>query len=193
MRILRAAGEDEVVTTFLRGELTSERFGKRLRALLAEDRRDETVLDDPGAAAYRRDLLGRHRGYGRDKGLFGGFPTAVSWQLAMFGREELLGIRYINWDWWLEVSDGSRSPVAAAERIRRGLVPGVDAATHEPWAREAAAAPPLIVATTPAREQFVVVEGHARLTAYALYPEHLPAELPVFLGESEAFVHWGEY
>jgi hypothetical protein len=36
----------------------------------------------------------------------------------------------------------------------------------------------------------VAVEGHVRLTAYALFPEYLPEELPAYLGTSEAIVDW---
>ena len=39
----------------------------------------------------------------------------------------------------------------------------------------------------------VLLEGHARLTAYALAPEYVPAELPVLLGTSPGFLRWGCY
>jgi hypothetical protein len=35
-----------------------------------------------------------------------------------------------------------------------------------------------------------VLEGHARLTAYALRPEALPAELEVLLGRSPGIAEW---
>ena len=48
--------------------------------------------------------------------------------------DEVLAIRYINWDWWLRISDGTRRPVDAAARIRRGEVAGITAEEHEPIA-----------------------------------------------------------
>lgn len=37
----------------------------------------------------------------------------------------------------------------------------------------------------------MVLEGHLRLTAYALAPECLPEELPVILGTSPSLPSWG--
>jgi hypothetical protein len=38
-----------------------------------------------------------------------------------------------------------------------------------------------------------VLEGHVRLTAYALFPEVLPDELPVFVGTSDDVHRWSEF
>ena len=43
------------------------------------------------------------------------------------------------------------------------------------------------------REGALVLEGHARLTAYAMRPEALPSELEVLLGCSPEMGHWGLY
>ena len=87
MRVLRPIGEDEMVATFLRAELGSERYGAKLRELLARDGRDETVLRDPDLASigdneYRLGLLEEHRAYGRREGLFLGFPSL--WNVVAF-------------------------------------------------------------------------------------------------------------
>src|SRR5919197_1068780 len=39
----------------------------------------------------------------------------------------------------------------------------------------------------------VVLEGHVRLTSYALWPEYLPEELEILLGVSESAPSWGCY
>jgi predicted nuclease of predicted toxin-antitoxin system len=39
----------------------------------------------------------------------------------------------------------------------------------------------------------MVLEGHARLTAYALAPDALPAELPALVGVSPDVARWGCY
>src|SRR5438034_6949345 len=134
MRIVRTASEAEVVATFLRGELESPRWGEGLRALLAEDGLDASVLDDPAADAYRAELLDRHRDWLRRRGLFEGLPERIEWTRAALAPAEVLAIRFIRWDWWLEISGGSRSPVEAAARIGRGEIPGVTAEEHEPVA-----------------------------------------------------------
>ena len=48
-------------------------------------------------------------------GLFAGFPDDVEWELVTLTRDELLAILYINWDWWLKVSRGTRLATVAAD------------------------------------------------------------------------------
>jgi hypothetical protein len=196
VRIVRPASEAEVVATFLRGELESPRWGEGLRALLAEDGLDASVLDDPAADSYRAGLLDRHRGWLRRRGLFDGLPERIEWARAALSPAEVLAIRFIRWDWWLEISGGSRSPVEAAARIRRGEIPGVTAKKHEPVAARLRSPPPpaeLIAVGPPSREPLVLLEGHVRLTAYALYPECLPAELELYVGTAPDIDRWSEF
>ena len=196
MRLLHPVGEDEVVATFLRGELDSERYGEKLRRLLARDGRALDVLERPKVAdhdenAYRRALLEEHRAYVSREGLFLGFPEHVDWHRAALTADEVLEVRYINWDWWLRVSDGTRSAREAARRIRAGEVAGVTAEEHAPVI--AAPHAELIAAATPALSPLVLVEGHVRLTAYALFPERLPDELEILLGVSDGMAGWCQF
>lgn len=39
----------------------------------------------------------------------------------------------------------------------------------------------------------MLVDGHARLTAYALFPERLPTELEILLGVSEEMAGWCQF
>ena len=183
-----------MVATFLRGELDSERYGVKLRRLLARDERSEDVLRAPDLASaadnrYRRALLEEHRAFGSREGLFGGFPREVAWHRAVLSHEEVLEIIYINWDWWLRLTEGSRRPVDAGRRIRAGEVPGVTATEHE----VVSTAQPLIVVTTPALSRLVLLEGHMRLTALALFPDRIPDELEVLLGISDEMDAWSEF
>ena len=201
MRGVGPVSEAEVVATFLRAELESPRYREPLVALLERDRRKVAVvvrpnLEDAEENAYREMLLDGYRGWLRREGLFDGFPEGVEWSRVLLTREEVLSILYIDWDWWLTISAGTRRPVDAAERIRRGLVPGVSAEGHEPIAARFAGndpPPELIVATNAARTKLVLVEGHVRLTAYALFPHYLPDELEVLLGSSEEIDRWSEF
>lgn len=52
--------------------------------------------------------------------------------------------------------------------------------------------PPMIIVTADDRK-CVVLEGHARLTAYALVPEALTPEVTVLVGSSPAIARWGLY
>jgi hypothetical protein len=170
VRTLRAASEDEVVDAFVRGELESPRFGERTRAALEEH-------GTPAAA------LAAMRGWRRDEWLFRGWPEDVTWWRVAMTPPEVRQILYINWDWWLTVTGGTRRPEDAR----------VDAAWHEPIARAAASNAELIVVRRREGARIVCVEGHVRLTAYALFPQYLPRELELYLGESPEIARWGNY
>jgi hypothetical protein len=201
MHVLRTADEAEVVAAFLRAEIESERYRDTVRGLL--ERRGlpaELVtrpdLADREQAELRRELLAEYRAWGEGRGLFEGFPDDVEWRLVSMGADEVLSILYIDWDWWLRLTDGSRRPVDAAARIRAGLVPGSDAESHRPIAerlRSDRPPPELIAVTRPGPARIVLVEGHVRLTAYALHPDCLPDELELFVGVSDRIGEWSEY
>jgi hypothetical protein len=161
VRIIRTADEDEVAAAFVRAELDSPRF--------------------------REEVLAGRRGW-RMGGLFDGFPDDIEWFRAALTRDEVLAIRYIDWDWWLRISDGTRLPTVAAEHIRAAG----EAEENEPIAarlRDGTAHELIVVGPAP----HVLVEGHVRLTAYAVWPDYLPEELEVFLGESPRIEEWSNF
>jgi hypothetical protein len=198
MRLLRPISEDEVVAVFLRTEIESPRWREQIEEILARDGRDAAVirrpdLSDPAANTYRRHLLEGYRAYEQRDGLFGRFPRDVEWHRASLTPGELLDILFIDWDWWLTVSGGSRRPRDAARLIASGAIAGASGPGHEPIAvalRTDSPPPELIAVTTPAKSKLVLLEGHVRLTAYALYPEYLPAELEILLGVSDHMAEW---
>jgi hypothetical protein len=188
MRLLGRISEDEMITVFLRGELESERFGDKLRAMLGT-----RELDDVDEAC-RRALLEDHRAYESRDGLFGGFPRDVDWYRAELTRDEVLDILFIDWSWWLELSGGTRSAREAARRIRAGeltrLTAEVTPDEHEPYLTSPSE---LIAVTTPTKEKLVLVEGHVRLTAYALFPNRVPDALEILLGIAEDMANWCQF
>ena len=162
MRTIRTATESEVLQSFWTAELA------------ADSRWTPADVDERKRQWLERD------------GLFGGFPDDVAWERAALTRAEVLAILYINWDWWLTVSNGTRLATVAAE------VQGRDDGDRA-IATAAAANPPLIVASDQERSKLVLLEGHVRLTAYAAFPEYLPDELEVFLGVSPRIGGWSEW
>ncbi len=198
MRVIRESSEAEVVAAFLRAELDSPRYGERIRQLLREARLDVSALLDPqledaDANALRARILEEHRAWLRREGLFSGFPPDVAWSLVGLSPTEVLSILYIDWDWWLDISGGTRRPVDAATRIRANEVPGQSVEEDEPIAarlRSSDPPPELIVVAEPDCSKLVLLEGHVRLTGYALYPEYLPNELAVYIGTSSDMTGW---
>ena len=195
MRWLRPSSEAEMIALFLRTELPAARFRDTLRALLQSHGLPESVITDPDLGddaenQVRLRLLTEHREYGTRTGLFEGFPDDVSWQWMAITPAELATVLYIDYDYWVELSGGTRLAVDAAPRIRAGVAPfGVSSDWALGMAREVARGarfPPLILVTTGPGGDLVVLEGHARLTAYMLARDQLPPELEVLVGSSPA-------
>jgi hypothetical protein len=128
MRRLRPSSEAEMVALFLRTELAAARFRDKLQALLESYGLPERVitdpdLDDDAENQARLRLLTQHREYGTRAGLFEGFPDDVRWQWMAITPAELARVRYIDYDYWVELSGGTRLAVDAAPRIRAGVAP----------------------------------------------------------------------
>lgn len=208
MRILRPSSEAEMIAEFLRQEFTSaERYGARIRACLREEFTDPAIISDPNVAdlqqnAARRRVLRRYRGYGSGQAsFFTGFPiSGVKWSWIGLTPDELLDTNYIRYEFWSRLSGGTRSPREAARRILQGDMPpgGADGtrAGFLALARHLCAGlqvPPLILVSADEGKTRVVLEGHTRLTAYALAPESMPQESEVLLGISPAIANWDEY
>jgi len=168
VRVVRASSEAEAAETFVRAELQSPRF--------------------------RDEVLAGTRGW-RIGGLFEGLPTDLDWHRVALTPDEVLSILYIDWDWWLKISDGTRSPRVAAQRIWAGLVAGGDPDADRLIAARLSSddPPPELIAVARPGDSMVLLEGHVRLTSYALWPEYLPDELEILLGLSENAASWGCY
>jgi hypothetical protein len=202
MRSVRPSSEDGMIALFLETELASIRHGPRLRGLLNAHALPQRIvvapdLTNPTESARRRQLLDAHRGYDARVGLFAGFPGDVCWEWVVLTPNDLRCVKYIDYDYWVELSGGSRLPANVPAQIRAGTAPfGVSS----DWAirfgeifAAGARFPPLILVTNGAGNDLVVLEGNARLTAYAMRPDALPSELEVLLGTSSDMVHWHPY
>ncbi len=187
-----------MVACFLNGELSSPRFGQRLRSHLASAGQAERLLTHPdlsdaGANSARRALLAATRGYGENRDLFENFPDQVTWTRALLSADEAAGVRYIDYSYWAELSGGSRRPIDAAARIKAGLrafdVP------NEPFVDAARALmrderfPPLILVGE-SQDNLVCLEGHLRLTAYAL--AGFPTSIECLIGTSPTLGRWAQ-
>jgi hypothetical protein len=162
VRTIRQATEAEVLECFWRGELASS------------------------SRWTSADVEERKRTWRERSGLFHGFPDDVAWERVALTPDEVLGILYIDWDWWVRVSNGTRLATVAAE------VQGRDDGDRA-IAAAVATNPELIVVTDPVQSRLVLLEGHVRLTAYAAFPGYLPAELELYLGTSPTIANWSEF
>jgi hypothetical protein len=196
VRVIGDSCEDEMVACFLLGELTSRRFGEGIRRALAAAGESEHLLTDadladPVANRSRRHLLGATRGYGENRDVFEDFPARVRWIRAVLTPDELAEVRYIEYSYWNELSGGSRLPGDAAKRIQAGVrVFGVSNrrfVTAARVVRQGGRFPPLILAGR-RRDSLVCLEGHLRLTAYAV--AGFPVEVECLVGTARAMDRW---
>lgn len=188
-----------MVAAFLQAEIASERFGKDILALLERDGKSSDTLDrpdvdNPEENRYRIQLLGEYRGCKQNRDLFDAFPEDVSWHRCALSPGELSRVKYIDYSYWIELSGGSRLAVDAARNVRSGIeVFGQSNAGFLKAARaleNGAGFPELILVGTAPDSELVVLEGHLRLTAYFLAPEHLPRELSAVVGFSPDLKNW---
>ena len=186
MRLLRLTTADDMIAVYLTAEIVSERFGGRIMALLQRDGMHRNIVEAPDITnvrenAYRRQLLAGYRPY-----VFEELPSHTVWYRALLMREEVANVRYIDYSYWNEISNGTRLPAKAIEAIKAGRVLYGESTqvflSVAQALREGAHFPELIVVGTAPDAQLTVYEGHVRLTAYILAPECLPAELEVIAG-----------
>ena len=201
MRRLGPITEAEMIAAFLQGELASSRFGSHIEDLLRRDGRSLDIIQHPNwhdedENLFRRSVLDAYRGYDARTGLFADFPRDVQWARALLTPDEFGRVRYINYDYWNELSGGSRRPVDAAMRVAAGYEAfGVSNAAC--WAIAAARArgeplPAPILVGTGRVDDMVVLEGNLRLTAYYLRPETIPSEIGAIVGTLPALKRWTE-
>jgi hypothetical protein len=204
MRELTRLTEHDMIAAFVRAELRSERFGADVRAAMRRHRVPRRAVEHPDTAdarqnAQRRALLRDYRRYGLDRSLFDGLPYGdIVWSRVALTRDEVLAIRYIDDEYWVELSGGTRLPTEAARRIRASEA-DPESEYGGGFLRAAAALEggasfhEIIAVTAGGDSPLVALEGHLRLTAYALRPERIPAPLTVVLGTSPRMTEWGCY
>ncbi|MGN0638867.1 MAG: hypothetical protein ACI4J0_10890 [Huintestinicola sp.] len=176
MKKLRTVTENEVILSFLQGELGSRRFGKDMEAAINKLGISKDIITNGSILSdeenlLRKDLLGEYRGY-PDSGIFTNFPHITEWIYAEFSENDLDNIRYIDYSYWNELSDGTSRPCAAARNILRGKeVFGVSNQNFLDAAEslKTASFPPVILITC--NDKYLAIEGHLRLTAYAMVPD----------------------
>ena len=179
MKILRESSEDEMLLEFLKAEYSSERFSEQLteameRLGITEELIAEADLQNKEENAKRKNLLRAFRGYGENRELFERFPTVEEWKLCSFSEKDLVNIRYIDYSYWNELSAGTHTPLFAAETIRSGIrIYDVsnDGFLHTAEYIGNGGTFPKLFFLTSDYVNFVIVEGHLRMTAYALVSE----------------------
>lgn len=180
MRKIRPSNENEMVYEFLHMEIASDRFAEQIQSVLEELHIDREIITNGTTAseqenAFRAEILGRFRGYKKDKELFENFPTKIDWVWTVFDKEDISKTRYIVYSYWNELSNYTGSPLEAAKTILSGKtvydVPNDNALEAAQKLKDGYKFPPLIFLTDNSESRFIILEGHGRMTAYGLVPD----------------------
>jgi hypothetical protein len=186
MQLIRPTTEADMIAVYLKAEITSLRFGPIILDLLRQHAKNRVLVDLPDIAqneenAYRKYLLCAYRDY-----VFEELPANIEWHRALLNREEIPEVRYIDYDYWNEISANTRLPRVAVQTILAGRE--IFGVSNEGFLNAAQALragarfPELILVGASPGAALTVYEGHLRLTAYLLAPDYLPAELEVIVG-----------
>jgi hypothetical protein len=202
MQKIRDVSEDEMIAIFLQTEITSIRFGEKLKSCMNDEEIEPCVIQEPNLHDEtenfaRRKLLGVYRGYGQNRDHFTGFPAHVRWEMGQLSRQELERVRYIDWEYWLDLTDGTRMAIDGA---RNALAGKVVYDVSSDWLvlladalRRGARFPPLILVAQDEASPLVVMEGHGRLTAYLIVAECIPDTLNVIILYAYNMNEWDGY
>lgn len=189
------ATEDEMIASFLRGELNSPRFGDRLkRALVAQNAMPDLIFADTTdevANRMRRDVLVAYRGWGRYESLFGGLPAEdVEWMWVELEEEDLRD-RVFTISYYFEETLGTRRLVEIAEMKRRN-----DPGSPTPILDDVRAGPlpePPILMGDAELHRLVILEGHSRMISYLVDPSAVPFPIRAMVGVSSRISEWSEW
>lgn len=177
MKIIRESSEDEMILEFLKGELSSKRFGQNLLNILTELNINKDIItkgdiNSKEQNIIRKQIIYKFRGY-PNKELFNNFPKIESWKLVEFDTNDLDNIYYINYDYWNNLSNNTSKPKDAAKNIIAGIE--IYDVSNKPYLNglnflKYNLFPPIILITCN-NKKYLVIEGHSRVTIYGLNPQ----------------------
>ena len=129
-------------------------------------------------------MLGEFRGYGRKGGLFDGVDEVVSWKKVLLENGDFKKIKYIDYDYWNELSGKTGLVVDGVKNVKAGLVVfGVSNRQHWQVAEiiKKGGKFPNIVLLMDTQNNLKLLEGHVRLTGYLLAND-IPQSIEAIVG-----------
>ncbi len=202
MKFIRKSSEDEMIATFLLAELESKRFKGKILDYLSKKSIDKTIITNPDLRnnkqnIIRKNILKVYRGYGRNSLLFENFPSQLKWEWISLSESDIRKIKYINYSYWVKLSNNTRLAKNALENIRKGVKIFNQGNRIFLEASKilylGKAFPPLILVSAKKGTDIVVLEGHLRLTTYLLNPKLIPPKIKAIIGYSGEIEKWNYY
>jgi hypothetical protein len=199
MELLGQSTEAGMVLAFLRAEVESTTYQGGIVGIAgAREVVASGDLESDEENAFRRLLLGMHRGY--PWALFERWPNDLDWHRARLTLEELADARYANYPSWLilteqtrRIADGARNvgmtwPSTASDDDPSPTILEIVAALERGESHDE-----LIFVAEPddPTDRWVLIEGHKRATAYVYKGAERIVE--AFIGFSTNVVRWRWY
>lgn len=189
MKILENITAEEMVSVFLKGEINSSRWTEKIKAILKKNNIDERIITCPDVKNkdenfIRAFVLGESRGYGRKGGLFDDLDEVVSWKKVLLEDKDFKKIRYIDYDYWNELSGKTGLVIDGAKNVEKGLEI-FKVSNNQYWQvsefiKKGSQFPSLILIADKSGK-LKLLEGHVRLTGYLLNNQN-PNPLEVIVG-----------
>ena len=178
MKIIKKSNEDEMLLEFLKCEVTSKRFSPKLNKTLEELNLTQDIilkanLNNSQENEQRKLIMNKFREYPIGD-IFENFPKEIKWFYVEFEEGDFEKIYFLNWPCWNERTNNSAKPKDAAKNIFNGIE--FDDISNEIFFKgleylENGNKFSPIIAITCNEEKYVLIEGHSRVTVYAMKPE----------------------
>ncbi len=172
---IRNSNEDEMILEFLKGEINSKRFNEKLYKVLSKLELNVSIITSGDVLnsdenTLRKNIMKLYRGY-PDSELFNNFPKIDKWCFVKLSSEDIDNMYYINYDYWNELSNNTSKPIEAAKTIKSGKeIYDVSNKQYLDGLEELENGkefPPVILITCN-EKKLLIIEGHVRMTIYAL-------------------------
>ena len=183
MKKINDSSENEMIALFLNEEIKSKRFSEKLNRIISELNIDSSIIIDYDLSndndnKLRKEILKIYRGYSLNEGLFKNFPDTIKWTWVDLDINDIKKIKYIDYDYWEELSNGSRYAWDSRQNILNGKE--IYEVSNQPFLNGAeylklgnVFEPLILLSSEDNKDKMIVLEGHSRLTAMCLVPEYI--------------------
>jgi len=199
MKIISDATEADMEAAFLKAEINSPRFRKRVLEQATRFNVECEIINNPDVTNIidnkkRHDVLLGYRGSSSHADLFSTLPHNIEWKRVLITKEDLQKIRYLNEDAWADFSGGSRLVVNGALSAKNGegiadMSPQDFKTISENIKAGQDTGIPILVGSSD-DTNLVILEGHQRMTAYCMLGNDAPKDIPVIVGFSPQISQW---
>lgn len=194
VEIKDVTSEAVMVSSFLLAEIASTRFGQSVVNSIVVSGQTSGLIHEPDLGnlaenAARKQILMGYRGH-----YFNGFPEEIVWHRGQLKAMDIVELKTINFEYWLDFSDNTRRLTSVAKKIRENIQykkESNDIFFQIARAQEEPTMTPVILVGEQL-DSLTILEGHFRLVAFLLQ-EKQNQIIPAIIGLSDVISNWALY